>query len=77
MKAYVRVFRNADGLTIDGWEEVASFWCENPILPRVGDGYRVNGHMKHKVTEIEHGYENQALDQGGIFDNILIYVEPI
>ena len=76
MKAYIRVFKKSDGLTIDGWEEVIAFWSdENPILPLEGDGYRVNGHIECKVTKIEHGYLQRTVDQGGVFDNILIYVE--
>ena len=74
MKAYIRVFSKSDGLSIDGWEELVSFWCDDPILPLKGDGYRVEAET-YTVTNIEHGYVPQPLDQGGVFDNILIYLE--
>ena len=71
MKANVRVFRQ----TTQGWDEVANFTCENPILPLKGDAYRGPGVQKHEVTEIEHSYVQAPVDQGGVMDNILIYVE--
>ena len=71
MQANIRVFAPATG----GWDEIANFPCVDPILPLRGDAYRGPGLKKYTVTQIEHSYNLRPLDQGGVIDHILIYVE--
>ena len=76
MQANIRVFMSTrSGSHGGGWEEIANFSCENPILPRKGDGYRGPGYRQLSVTKIEHEYVNRPIDHGGAIDMILIYVE--